>query len=70
VPDLAVQLTAEVISRVPFLSGEVEWITALRIPVLMSTEKAERALAWTPFYDTAETLAQTADAAREQQIIT
>jgi UDP-glucose 4-epimerase len=70
VPDLAVHLTAEVVSRVPFLSGEVEWITAVRTPVLMSTEKAERQLGWTPVYDTVETLAQTADAAREQQIIT
>jgi UDP-glucose 4-epimerase len=70
VPDLAVQLTAELVSRVPFLSGEVEWITVLRTPVLMSTEKAERELGWTPAYDTVETLAQTADAAREQQIVT
>jgi nucleoside-diphosphate-sugar epimerase len=68
--DLAVQLTAEVIARVPFLSGEVEWITALRTPVLMSTEKAERELGWAPLFDTAETLVQAADAAREQQIIT
>jgi nucleoside-diphosphate-sugar epimerase len=36
----------------------------------MSTEKAERQLGWTPIYDTVETLAQTSDAAREQQIIT
>jgi UDP-glucose 4-epimerase len=70
VPDLAVHLTAEVVSRVPFLSGEVEWITAVRTPVLMSTEKAERELDWTPLYDTVETLAQTAGAAREQQIVT
>ena len=70
VPDLAVHLTAEVVSRVPFLSGEVEWITAVRTPVLMSTEKAQSQLGWTPVYDAVETLAQTADAAREQQIVT
>jgi nucleoside-diphosphate-sugar epimerase len=70
VPDLAVQLTAEVVSRVPFLSGEVEWITALRTPVIMSTEKAQSELGWMPVFDTVETLAQTADAAREQQVIT
>jgi len=69
VPDLAIKLASEVVSRAPFLSGEVEWITVLRTPVLMSTAKARAELNWEPHYDTAETLRETGDAARAEQLI-
>ena len=43
VPELAVDATAEVVARLPFLPEETTWIEALRRPVLMDTTKARRA---------------------------
>ena len=51
VPDLAVDATAEVVSRIPFLPAEATWVNAARTPVLMSTEKARKALKWKPKFD-------------------
>jgi nucleoside-diphosphate-sugar epimerase len=65
VPDLAVDATAEVVSRLPFLPAEAKWINAVRTPVLMSTDKARKTLRWRPKYDAHETLKQTVAAARE-----
>ncbi|HEU0316952.1 MAG TPA: NAD-dependent epimerase/dehydratase family protein, partial [Solirubrobacteraceae bacterium] len=42
VPDLAVEATAEVVARLPFLPDEATWIEAVRRPVLMDTAKARR----------------------------
>src|SRR6478672_1864336 len=57
VPNLAVDVTAEVISRVPFAPAEFQWINAARVPVVMETQKAREKLGWDPAYDTRETLA-------------
>ncbi|HEX8122233.1 MAG TPA: NAD-dependent epimerase/dehydratase family protein [Solirubrobacteraceae bacterium] len=64
VPDLAVDATAEIVSRIPFLPAEATWVNAGRVPVVMSTEKARRQLKWKPKHDTKSTLRQTVDAAR------
>src|SRR5688572_5536455 len=66
VPDLAVDATAEVVSRIPFLPAEATWVNAARTPVLMSTDKARKALKWKPKHDARETLRQTVAAAREE----
>jgi nucleoside-diphosphate-sugar epimerase len=66
VPDLAVDATAEVVSRIPFLPAEATWVNAARVPVLMSTEKARKTLRWKPKHGTRETLQQTVAAAREE----
>jgi UDP-glucose 4-epimerase len=65
VPDLAVDATAEIVARLPFLPEETTWIEALRRPVLMDTAKARRVLRWRPRYDAHETLRQTVAGARE-----
>ena len=65
VPELAVDATAEVVARLPFLPEETTWIEALRRPVLMDTAKARRALRWRPRYDAHETLRQTVAGSRE-----
>jgi UDP-glucose 4-epimerase len=64
VPDLAVDATARVVARLPFLPDEATWIEAVRRPTLMDTAKARRELRWRPKYDALETLRQTVEAAR------
>jgi UDP-glucose 4-epimerase len=70
VPQLAVRIASEAVDRIPFLSAELEWIHSVRVPVLMDTGKARQGLAWEPRFDADETLRQTADAARGEQLIT
>lgn len=59
VPRAAVGATAGVVTRLPFLPAEAEWVSAFTKPVLMDTTKARRLLGWTPRYDGRETLRQT-----------
>jgi nucleoside-diphosphate-sugar epimerase len=63
-PDLAVDATAEVVARLPFLPPDARWIEAFRVPVLMDTTKARTELAWTPEHDARETLQAMVAAAR------
>ena len=63
VPDLAVDATAEIVSRLPFLPAEAAWVESLRRPVLMDTTKARRELRWRPKHDARATLAATVKAA-------
>jgi UDP-glucose 4-epimerase len=65
VPELAVDATAEVIARLPFMPDEASWIEAARIPVLMDTAKARKQLQWRPRHDALETLRATVEAHRE-----
>jgi UDP-glucose 4-epimerase len=65
VPELAVDATAEVISRLPFMPDEASWIEAARIAVLMDTAKARKQLQWRPRHDALDTLRATVEAHRE-----
>lgn len=64
IPDLAVDATAEVVSRLPFLPAEARWIEAFRRPVLLETARARRELRWRPKHDARETLRQTVAASQ------
>ena len=66
VPELAVDATAEVVARLPFLPDEASWIEALRRPVLMDTARAREQLGWAPEHDAHETLCQTIAAHRAE----
>ncbi len=68
-PPPAVAVGAAVAARLSFLSPQLEWAAALRIPVLMDTAKARRELGWEPRFDAAETLIQTAVSARETGLL-
>ena len=68
-PGAAVALGTRLASRFGRLSPQLEWATALRTPVLMDTSKARRELGWTPRFDAAETLIQTAVSARESGLL-
>src|SRR3954447_12415225 len=65
VPDLAVDATAEIVARLPWVPDEARWVEAVRTPVLMDTAKARRELRWRPQHDARETLRETVAAARE-----
>ncbi len=64
VPGLAVDATAELVSRLPFMPAEARWIDTFRTPVLMDTGKAEHQLDWTPKHDARDTLRRTVEAVR------
>ena len=64
VPDLALDATAEVVSRIPFLPAEATWVNAGRVPVVMDTSKARRQLRWRPRHSTRDTLQQVVEAHR------
>src|SRR5215218_7439251 len=70
VPAPAVGLGAALAGRLAFLSPQLEWATALRVPVLMDSAKARRQLGWEPVFDASETLIQTAVSAREAGLLT
>src|SRR4051794_4269444 len=65
VPDLALDATAEIVARLPFMPDEASWVEAVRVPVLMDTAKARSELRWRPQHDALETLRETVAAARE-----
>jgi len=64
VPDLAVDATAEIVARIPFLPAEARWVEAGRKPVLLDTARARRELRWRPKFDSDMTLRETVVAAR------
>jgi nucleoside-diphosphate-sugar epimerase len=55
-PKLAVEATAELVARLPFLPEEATWVEALRRPVLMDAGKARRLLHWRARHDALQTL--------------
>ena len=69
VPNLAVEVTAGLISRIPFMPAEFSWINAARVPVIMDTQKAREKLGWDPAYDTRATLVDTVESARDEGLI-
>jgi nucleoside-diphosphate-sugar epimerase len=69
VPRPALGVGTTVAGRLSFISPQLEWATALATPVIMDTTKARTELGWTPRFDAAETLVQTAVSARESGLL-
>jgi nucleoside-diphosphate-sugar epimerase len=69
VPELALDAAAGIVSRLPFVPTEAQWIEALREPALMDTAKARRELQWRPKHDARETLRAMVAAARSERLI-
>jgi UDP-glucose 4-epimerase len=65
VPELAVDATAEIVSRLPLVPAEAKWVEAGRTPVLMDSSKARKKLRWKPKHSSRETLQETVAAHRE-----
>jgi UDP-glucose 4-epimerase len=68
-PELALDAAAELVSRLPFVPAEAQWIESFRTPVLMDTAKARRELRWRPRHDAAATLREMVDSARSERLI-
>jgi nucleoside-diphosphate-sugar epimerase len=62
VPRLAVEATAEIVSRLPLLPASVGWIHSVRKPVLMKTDRARKELRWRPKHTAKATLREMARA--------
>ena len=69
VPELAVETTAAIVSRLPLMPAKASWVTALRVPVLMDTTKARKDLGWVPERDVKDTLMETIDSARAKGLL-
>ncbi len=66
VPDLAVNVTAGAIARLPGAPEQLGWIQAMRGPVLMRTDRARKLLGWRPQHTSRQTLAALVQAYREE----
>jgi nucleoside-diphosphate-sugar epimerase len=64
IPDLAVDATAEIVARLPFLPAEARWVEAGRTPVLLDCAKARKELRWHARHTSKETLHEVVRAAR------
>lgn len=64
-PKIGVDLTAQLLERLPYTPAGTEWIQTLRVPVLMDTARAREQLGWAPVYGALATLRETIAGARE-----
>jgi nucleoside-diphosphate-sugar epimerase len=69
IPELAVDATAHVAARLPFLPPEADWLQAFRVPTLMDATKARRKLGWRPKHSARQTLRATVGAARDEGLL-
>jgi nucleoside-diphosphate-sugar epimerase len=67
VPRLAVEATAEVVTRLPLAPAQVAWLHSVRKPVLMKTDRAKRQLKWKPQHTARKTLEEMVRAQRESE---
>jgi UDP-glucose 4-epimerase len=69
IPSQAVDATAEILARTPFVPAAAQWINALREPVVMDTSRARQALDWQPRHPSRQVLTDTIAAARERGLL-
>jgi nucleoside-diphosphate-sugar epimerase len=67
VPELAVDATAEITARPPFMPPEAAWIQAFRVPAIMDTAKARKQLGWRPKHTGRDALRAMVAAARDER---
>jgi len=67
IPRLAVEATAEVVTRMPLAPAQVAWLHSVRKPVLMKTDRAKRLLKWRPQHTARRTLDAMVRAQRESE---
>jgi UDP-glucose 4-epimerase len=68
VPRLAAAAVAET-TRLPLVPAKLQWLNAVRVPVVMDTGAARERLGWNPRHAAAEVLEQTVAAARERGLL-
>ena len=69
IPKAGVSLTAGAVDILPFMPPSVSWINAMRVPVVMDTDRARNALHWEPLYDTRAVLEDTVASARDAGLL-
>ncbi len=69
IPSAAVEATAELVKRTPFMPAQAQWINAFLEPVVMDTRRAKQGLDWRPEHPSRETLVQTVAAARREGLV-
>jgi nucleoside-diphosphate-sugar epimerase len=67
VPELAIDATAEVTARLPFMPPEADWIQAFRVPTIMDTSKARKQLGWRPKHTGRDALHTMVQASRAER---
>ena len=70
VPDVAVDVTAELVKRLPAMPSQTAWIQTARIPVTMDTARAREVLGWAPQHDAMATLRATVEGAQRAGLVT
>jgi UDP-glucose 4-epimerase len=68
VPELAVEATAEVITRLPVAPPQLSWIHSVRKEVLMKTDRARKELGWKPKHTSKGTLKEMVAAHRAEDV--
>jgi UDP-glucose 4-epimerase len=68
-PELVLLATVKVVSTLPLLPASTQWLSALKVPVLMECSKVRSELGWRPRHDALETLAETIGSARDQGLL-
>jgi UDP-glucose 4-epimerase len=68
-PELALDVVAEMVGRLGFLPAQAQWVAAFREPMIMDSAKAKRELGWRPKHNALATLRETITAARMDALI-
>jgi nucleoside-diphosphate-sugar epimerase len=68
-PELVLLATVKVVSTLPLLPSSTQWMSALKVPVLMDCSKVRSELRWRPRHDALETLAETIASARDRGLL-
>jgi UDP-glucose 4-epimerase len=67
IPEIAVDVTAELIAKLPRSPEILSWIEAMRTEVLMKTARARKQLRWRPKYSSRRTLRELVAAFRAEE---
>jgi len=66
-PELTVEVAAEVVERLPLVPEWASWIQAVRKPLLVKTDRARKELGWRPKHSTRATLHELVEGHRAEQ---
>ena len=69
IPKMAVEATADIAARLPFVPESVGWLHSVRKPVLMKTDRAKTLLKWRPQKTARRTLEEMVKAQREERLV-
>src|SRR3954454_17406357 len=68
-PDVAIDVNAEVVTRLPRTPPQLSWVHSVRKPVLMKIDRARKELGWEPEHTGKQTLKEMISAFREEETV-